>query len=121
MHVVLLVHSQGIYRAGLKLLLAYEMGMRVVEASDSTAVIGRLQQEQIDLLILDNGISGIPRLMQYIKKLYPAMPVVVLSPMRNRRLAKQMEQFGAHVVDLHTEKKDLIDVVRSVLPAPSLR
>ena len=79
---VLIADDHTIVRRGVKQLLAVEPGVEVVaEASDGTEALDRLREKKVDVVILDismPGRSGLDTLKE-LKRLYPAISVIVLS------------------------------------------
>ena len=115
MPVVLLVHSHGVYRAALKLLLTYELGMRVVEVADSRTALLHLRQEQIDILVLDaTADTDALQLIAHTHKYHPDLPVLLMAANGNRHVPKA-QRMGAQVIGADYRKEDFISWVKQVL------
>lgn len=79
---VVLADNQPEIRSALRLLLEEEAGLAVAgEAADSAALLSLLAESEVDLVLLDWELPGLagPSLLESVRRLRPALPVVALS------------------------------------------
>ena len=116
---LLLVDDHELIRAGLKQLLQASLGhLMIGEARNADEAILLLDQQAWDLAITDitmPGRSGLDLLVE-LKKLRPALPVLVLSVLSEDEVAVRVLKSGAAgFVHKETSGEELIKAVRKVL------
>jgi DNA-binding NarL/FixJ family response regulator len=96
---VLLADDHALMRAGLRQVIESATGLAVaVEAADGNAVLRALREVTCDLAVLDlsmPGISGIA-LIRQVRRLYPELPVLVVSMYIESQYAVQALRAGAN-------------------------
>ncbi len=123
MHVVLLVHSHSIYRAAIRLLLAYELGLRVIEAADTHTALLYLEREQIDLIIQGTDLpdKGELRIIKHAKKYHPDLPVLLLATHHRHRVAEKARRLGVYIVEPEGETSTFLSTIHSFASASVLQ
>ena len=95
---ILIVDDHPVIRSGLRKILTDACGLRKFqEAKDADEAIDTLAVSNCDLVISDismPGKSGV-ELLRYVKQVYPALPVLLLSIHPEERYAAQARQLGA--------------------------
>ena len=90
----------------------------VMHAADYTSALVRLTENQPDIILLDinlPGHSGIV-LLQYIKKTYPSIIVIMISNQADEYYRKICHQLGAtYFLDKSREIEDLPTIISSFL------
>lgn len=116
MYAALLIHNHSIYRTAIKLLLSYELSMRVIEAKDTRTARVHLRSEPIGVLIIDSNIPAkdIQHLLRHSSEHHPQIPAVLLATRKNAVLEASARQLGAHIIahDCTTEEAlDFFDTI----------
>lgn len=114
---VLIADDHAIIRDGLKQIIAFS-GMEVAgEAGDGDDVLQKVRTLQFDVLVLDMsmpGKSGIA-LIQQIRAMKPALPILVLSMHTESQYAVQAMRAGAAgYITKNTASSQLIEGIRRV-------
>ena len=115
---ILIADDHAIVREGLKRIFATTADMEVSgEAADGAALLDLLRREGGDVVLLDIALgrdSGLDLLRQ-IKKLYPRLPVLVLSMYGENELAVRSLKMGASAyLTKETVPENLVMAVRKV-------
>ncbi|HUE90570.1 response regulator transcription factor [Pseudomonas sp.] len=95
---LLIADDHAIMREGLKQLFALSSDLQVIAEADSgPMVLKRLQQGDIDLLLLDMNMPGLhgEDLILHIRNLYPAQKILVLSMHNEPQFAQRALRAGA--------------------------
>jgi DNA-binding NarL/FixJ family response regulator len=96
---ILLVDDHALFREGLKLLLAkLNRQAEVLDAHDLAAALEVAEQDTgIELVLFDLGLPGVTGLaaLAEFRRLNPALPVVVLSGLTDRRTVIEALEHGA--------------------------
>lgn len=121
---VILADDHPIVLMGVRSLLAHgESGIRVVgEANSGAELFAMLADRRCDLLITDFSMpaerrseDGLPMLGR-LHRLYPALPIVVLTMVHNQALVRGMFSSGARgVVAKRALTRELASAVRAVM------
>ena len=117
MHIVLLVHNHSVYRAAFRLLLTYELGLRVVEAADISTALSSMRQESVDLIIQSTDLPDrdIVRLIAEAKKKHPGLPALLLATPSSHRIVRRARRLGAYIIESDIDKYDFLDTVHTLL------
>ena len=95
---ILVADDHGIFREGLKRVVGMSVDMTVVdEASSSQELIGKVRNNDYDMVILDvsmPGRNGIDALVE-LKLIKPKLPVLVLSAHPEEQFALRAYKYGA--------------------------
>ncbi|AJE04807.1 LuxR family transcriptional regulator [Geobacter pickeringii] len=95
---ILIADDHGIFREGLKQVIAGTANMTVAgEAADGLEVLGKIREHDYDLVILDislPGRSGLEILAE-VKALRPKLPILVLSMYPEEQYAMRALKSGA--------------------------
>ena len=79
---IILIDDHNLFRAGIKSLLASQLGLSVVaEASSAEEGLDAMRRYRCDLVVLDYNLpdrDGV-WLVEEIRKVYPRLPILVLS------------------------------------------
>lgn len=115
---IMLADDHAIIRDGLKQIISAVPELCVVdEAVDGSDVLGRLRTTNADILLLDMsmpGKSGIA-LIQQIRVVRPALPILVLSMYRESQYAVQAIRAGAAgYLTKNTEADQLVGAIRRI-------
>jgi len=96
---VIITDDHIVYRAGIKVSLAYNKRIQVIgEAGDGSALLSLLETNEPDVILLDiqmpvrDGISTLPEL----KKLYPHIKVIMLSMIDDQSMITKLMELGAN-------------------------
>ncbi|MBI5920645.1 MAG: response regulator transcription factor [Betaproteobacteria bacterium] len=115
---ILIADDHGIMRGGLKQIVALTTDIVVVgEASDGEQTLAQVRNQEFDLILLDMsmpGISGI-ELIQRLRHLQPALPILILSMSNERQIVSRAIKSGAAgyvTKDVHPEV--LLSAIRKV-------
>ena len=116
---IFIVEDHPITREGLKVLLESEETLEVCgEAESEREALEKLSSLQPDLLIVDitlKGSSGLD-LIQYVRKKYPRLPILVLSMHEEEIYAQRVLSAGAlGYVMKHEDSRCLLEAVHTVL------
>ena len=116
---ILIVDDHQVVRRGLKSILADAFpDLVVAEAVDGRQALDLAGKQRWDMVLLDinlPGRSGID-VLQELKKLYPRMPVVVLSAFPEKDYAIRAFKLGASgYVPKHSAEAELLAAVRKAL------
>jgi two-component system, NarL family, response regulator len=115
---LLLVEDDELFRLGLVTCLQREPTIEFVrEAVDGEAALQLARQEVFDLVILDLGLPGLGGLetCRQFQKLYPTLPILVLTSHTETRLVIKLIEAGAKGYCLKgIDSQNLILAVRSI-------
>jgi DNA-binding NarL/FixJ family response regulator len=119
---VKIVHADDhpIFREGLRFFLQLlDTSVVVVEASSFNAMADKLALEwPVDLLLLDlqmPGMDGVESL-QWLRRRYPTLPVVIVSGVADTRTIRALLDAGARgYIPKFTGSEQLLDALRRVL------
>jgi len=120
---ILLADDHAIVRSGLKVILASEPKFELVgEASNGSEVLDILcQKKQVhempDLLLTDLSMPGISGsdLIERVKSLYPALPILVLTMFNDAAMATRIIKAGADgYVAKDSPPEELLAALRKV-------
>ncbi len=94
---ILVVDDEASQRKMLKANLSLD-GYQVFEAEDGSEAIARVSDEFYDLILMDNRMSQVDGIeaLQQIKKISPAIPVIIITAHGSVETAVQALQSGAH-------------------------
>jgi two-component system response regulator HydG len=94
---ILVVDDEVSQRKMLKANLSLD-GYQVFEAEDGSEAIARVSDEFYDLILMDNRMSQVDGIeaLQQIKKISPAIPVIIITAHGSVETAVQALQSGAH-------------------------
>jgi DNA-binding NarL/FixJ family response regulator len=119
---LLVIEDHTLVREGLvQTLRRLDKRVRVVEAPDCDLALARILHEadhDFDLALLDLGLPGTDGLtcLEVLRKLYPAMPVVIVSAYDDPHTVSRALKNGASgFVPKSYSSEDLIDALREVL------
>lgn len=116
---IVLVDENSIMRTGLRQLLEQQLGMEVVAEADSRHTAVRMVlQHKPDLMIVDIAMSrNIIEAVRTIVSKAPAVKVIVLSMISDRRLVVEMLKAGAvgYLSKSHSTIDDLNRCINAVL------
>jgi DNA-binding NarL/FixJ family response regulator len=120
MTTLLMADDHPLYRDALRSALTTELDdVVVLEASDMNQTIDLLNQEaEIDLLLLDLHMPGSLDLfgLIHIRKLFPALPVAVISGLEDKAIINKVIEVGAlGFVPKTTRAADIARAVGSML------
>lgn len=115
---IVIADDHAIMRGGLKQIIALTTDIMVVgEATDGAQTIALVRNLEFDLLLLDMlmpGISGV-ELIQRVRHLRPALPILVMSMNNERQIVSRAIKAGASgyvTKDIHPEV--LLSAIRKV-------
>jgi two-component system, NarL family, invasion response regulator UvrY len=116
---ILIADDHPIIRQGLRLMISDEGGMIVEgEAENGKLVFELLKNNEYDILILDlclpdmNGME----ILKGVKKLYPKMPVLILSALPEEPYAINLIKSGANgYINKIAASEQLINAIKTVL------
>ncbi|WP_354700631.1 Transcriptional regulatory protein DegU [Paraconexibacter sp. AEG42_29] len=116
---ILLADDHGLVRQGLRLILESEPGFEVVaEADDGAEAVRVAGERELDLVILDitmPRLTGLQALAQ-LRRVQPALPVVMLSMHDNERFVVEALRAGASAYVLKSSvDRDLISACHAAL------
>jgi two-component system, NarL family, response regulator len=115
---LLLVEDDELFRLGLVTFLQREPTIEFVrEAADGEAALQLARQQVFDLVILDLGLPGLGGLetCRQFQKLFPALPILVLTSHREASLVIKLIEVGAKGYCLKgIDSQNLILAVRSI-------
>lgn len=98
MYTILIADDHPLYRDALRgaLMLALE-SPEILETSDLGSTVDTLQQQDVDLLLLDLHMPGSSDLfgLIHIRKLFPELPVAVISGLEDRDIVSKVINLGA--------------------------
>jgi two-component system, NarL family, invasion response regulator UvrY len=116
---IIIADDHAVVRTGIQLILDETEDMRVCcEACNGNELVAALIQETYDLLIMDASMPGKDGidLLYDIKKLRPAMPVVVFTMNNDDNFAIRMIKAGAAAyINKETEPNSILMALRAVL------
>lgn len=95
---LLIADDHPLYRDALKSALhLFETELSVYEASDLSQTVSVLEAEDIDLLLLDLNMPGSQDLfgLLHIRKLYPAIPIAIVSGVEDDTVIAKVMSSGA--------------------------
>lgn len=114
---VFIADDHAIIRDGLKQIISFSNMEVAGEAGDGDEVLQKVRTVQFDVLVLDMsmpGKSGIA-LIQQIKAIRPALPILVLSMHQESQYAVQAMRAGAAgYITKNTASSQLIEGIRKV-------
>ncbi|HWV62863.1 MAG TPA: response regulator transcription factor [Oxalicibacterium sp.] len=114
---VFIADDHAIIRDGLKQIISFSNMEVAGEAGDGDEVLQKVRTMQFDVLVLDMsmpGKSGIA-LIQQIKAIRPALPILVLSMHQESQYAVQAMRAGAAgYITKNTASSQLIEGIRKV-------
>ncbi|WP_253283168.1 response regulator [Cedecea davisae] len=96
---LLLADDHILMREGLKQIFSLDKKIKVVaEAGCGRTVLSLLMEIEVDVLLLDLSMPGEsgPELVQQITRLWPSLPVLVLSMHNEPQIAQMVLASGAH-------------------------
>ena len=116
---ILIADDHELMRRGLRdILTEFFPDAAVAEAADARQTLAALEKQTCDIVLLDinmPGRSGIDAL-QDLKRLYPGMPVIVLSAFAERDYAVRVFKLGASgYVSKQSASGELIAAIRKAL------
>jgi two-component system, NarL family, invasion response regulator UvrY len=115
---ILIVDDHSLFREGLRLIISNENDMSVIcEASNSKEVFEKLNEYEIDLLILDISLPKIGGLeiLEKVKQKYPKLTVLMLSAFSEDLYAERALKLGASgFVNKDSASLELVKAVRKV-------
>ncbi|MCX6250949.1 MAG: response regulator transcription factor [Bacteroidetes bacterium] len=116
---ILVADDYEIIRSCIRQILSDEPDMMVTyEASNGQQVLDHLKQHEVDVVILDfymPVLNGLEALLE-IRKLYPALPVIMLSALSDSLYeAKTLKSGASGFIDKETVPEDLVNAIRMVL------
>jgi len=116
---ILLAEDHDIVRKGLRLILADSFPTAAFsEASDPGAILRMVRQKEWDLVILGASLPGRGgiEVLKDIRKLRPALPVLVVSIYNGELFAVRALRAGAAgYVPRQTTSEDIVSAVRKIL------
>ena len=116
---ILIADDHLVLRKGLILILAEEIAdAQFGEAADTAQTIEALAAQPWDLLILDIFMPGRTGLevLHEVRRLYPVLPVLVLSSASEEQLALRVLKAGANgYLNKQTAPEELVKAVRKLL------
>lgn len=98
MFTLLIADDHPLYRDALRGALAQsDQQLDIVEASDLNETLVKIDQHDVDLLLLDLHMPGSSDLfgLIHIRKLYPDLPVAVISGLEDKNIASKVINTGA--------------------------
>ena len=115
---VLIADDHTVVRQGLKQILSADNQMSVVaEAANGHEVLRALEQAKVDVLILDVTMPGRNGLevLKEVKRMYSALPVLVLSMHPEDQFAIRMLRAGASgYISKESAPEELVEALRKV-------
>ncbi|MEI6899534.1 MAG: response regulator transcription factor [Bacteroidota bacterium] len=116
---IVVADDHPIIRKGMLNILSSESDMNIVfEAADGLQVIDYLQQHKADIVILDimmpemNGL----KVLEWIKKRYPKIPVIMVSSAsENIYLGKSLKLGASGFINKENAHLELVDAIRKAL------
>jgi DNA-binding NarL/FixJ family response regulator len=115
---ILIADDHAIVRAGLKQFIAGEIDMQVVaEASSGAAALAAAARGGIDVVLLDISLpdqSGVD-VLKRLKRVHPALPVLILSGFAEQQYALNLLRAGAAgYLNKEAANSELIGAIRTV-------
>lgn len=111
----LIADDHPIFRNGLKLILSYEMDMYVAEATNGAEAMDYIDNNDLDLIVIDIDLPGVSGLdvLRYVRKRYPAVPVLVMSALPEEEYAERARRAGASdFLNKQADKLSLMGAIR---------
>ncbi len=116
---ILIADDHAVVRKGLARLLVDEFpDVTIGEASDSQETLNEISFQRWDLLVLDLFMPGIggSAVLDEVRRLYPKMPVLILSTAPEEQMAARMLKAGANgYLNKQCAPEELVGAVRKVL------
>lgn len=116
---ILIADDHAVVRKGLARLLADEFSeVTIGESSDSQETLNEISFQRWDLLVLDLFMPGIggSAVLDEVRRLYPKMPVLILSTAPEEQMAARMLKAGANgYLNKQCAPEELVAAVRKVL------
>jgi NarL family two-component system response regulator LiaR len=115
---IILIDDHNLFRAGIKSLLASQPGLSVVaEASSAEEGLDAVRRYRCDLVVLDYNLpdrDGV-WLVEEIRKVYPRLPILVLSQFLEPGKVRRVLDTGAYgYVVKSAEEEELLAAIGSV-------
>ena len=115
---VLIADDHPVVREGLKQIISKADDMTIcAEALDGFEVLEKIEQVQLDIVVLDLGMPGRDGLevLKDIKKINPGLPVLVLSMYPEDQVAVRTFKLGASgYMNKETAPKELVNAIRKI-------
>jgi len=116
---ILIADDHSVVRKGLARLLTDELpDVTIGESSDSQETLNEISFQRWDLLVLDLFMPGIggSAVLDEVRRLYPKMPVLILSTAPEEQMAARMLKAGANgYLNKQCASEELVGAVRKVL------
>lgn len=116
---ILIADDHAVVRKGLARLLTDEFpAVTIGESSDSQETLDEISFQRWDLLVLDLFMPGIggSAVLDEVRRLYPKMPVLVLSTAPEEQMAARVLKAGANgYLNKQCAPEELVGAVRKVL------
>ncbi|GAA6183608.1 MULTISPECIES: response regulator transcription factor [Alteromonadaceae] len=119
MFTLLIADDHPLYRDALRIALNLsEHQLTILEASDLTQTLDIIQNNDVDLLLLDLHMPGSNDLfgLIHIRKLYPDLPVAVVSGLEDKNIVSKVINTGAMgFIPKTTGSEDIANAVETIL------
>lgn len=116
---LLVADDHPLYRDALKGALgASQLDVSILEASDLNSTLEMIQQHDVDLLLLDLHMPGSSDLfgLIHIRKLYPELPVAVISGREDKDIVSKVLNTGAMgFIPKTTDSVSIATAIQSML------
>lgn len=119
MFTLLIADDHPLYRDALRAALVQsEQPLAIIEASDLNETLAKIDQHDVDLLLLDLHMPGSSDLfgLIHIRKLYPDLPVAVISGLEDKNIVSKVINTGAMgFIPKTTSAANIADAVGTIL------
>lgn len=119
MYTLLVADDHPLYRDALRgALVASMQDITLLEASDLNQTMSLVQQHDVDLLLLDLHMPGSSDLfgLIHVRKLFPDLPVAVISGLEDKNIVSKVLNTGAMgFIPKTTRSADIAKAVRTIL------
>lgn len=116
---IVIADDHAVVRTGIQLILEdFDELDLIGECETGDELIEFLQKENIDLVLLDIRMPGSDTLqiIQYIKKVYPGLPVIIFTMNDDKYHMVKMLQAGASAfLSKQSSPSEIIDVIKQVI------
>lgn len=119
MYTLLVADDHPLYRDALRSALSQSMSeLTLLEASDLNDTLEKAQHNDVDLLLLDLHMPGSSDLfgLIHIRKLYPELPVAVVSGLEDKNIVSKVMNTGAMgFIPKTTSSQNIALAVKTIL------
>lgn len=119
MFTLLIADDHPLYRDALRAALVQsDQPLALIEASDLNETLAKIDQHEVDLLLLDLHMPGSSDLfgLIHIRKLYPDLPVAVISGLEDKNIVSKVINTGAMgFIPKTTSAANIADAVGTIL------